>query len=53
MNCDADKLATSFCERMDWKEVMSIQEGFFAPSSKVCLSVKGKHVSLNFQHFIR
>jgi hypothetical protein len=28
MNCDADKLATSFHERMDWKEVMLIQEGF-------------------------
>jgi hypothetical protein len=53
MNCDANKLATSFHERMDQKEVMSIQDGFFTPSSKVCLSVKGKCLSSNFQHSIR
>jgi hypothetical protein len=53
MNCDADKLTTSFHECMDQKEVMSIEEGFFTPSSKVCLSVKGKRVSSNFQHSIR
>ncbi len=52
MNCDADKLATSFCECMDQREVMSIQEGFFTLSSNVCLSVNGKHMSLNFQHSI-
>jgi hypothetical protein len=52
MNCEADMLATSFRERMDRKEVMSIQERFFTPSSKVCLPVKGKRVSSNFQHSI-
>jgi hypothetical protein len=52
MNCDADKLATSFHECMDRKEVMSIQEGFFTPSSKVCLYDKGKCVSSTFQQSI-
>jgi hypothetical protein len=53
MNCNADKITTSFCECLDQGEVTLIQEGFFTLSSKVCLSIKGKHVMSNFQHSTR
>ena len=51
MNCDANKITTSFHGHMDQGDT-PIWEGFFTPSSKVCLSLEGKHVTSNFQHSI-
>jgi hypothetical protein len=53
MNCDADKIATTFCLQMALGEVKPIQEGFFEPSANVSLIVKGVRITSHYLHKIR